>query len=1414
MSNVGQAVLSIGGAIVGGILGGPFGAKVGYLLGSAAGQALFPTDLGTIKGPRLDDLRVMSSAVGTPIPIVYGTFAVAGNVTWSSGLIESVHKEESGGKGGPSQTVKTYSYSVDCAVSMCEGPIQGIKRIWADAVVIYDLSPQGETESDEDYAKRVAATEQTASIMTVYLGDESQLADPTIEAYEGAGEVPAYRGLAYVVFEGFQLEKFGNRIPNLRFEVYSGTNDALYPWLTDSRDPTNSGNSNIFSSAYAVGGSSTDFSTLAAAVASVSTQQSWAYSDTVYGWSTSNNTATPIYPHDGDNPTESPAIRVWINRYDAALAGGSLSGASLCAVAAASFDGVSAWWSGNRNSLTQSHDHGVHHYAIDGSNPITSDATYSCGATRDYVSRDRDIIVSRNPAAPLDTADDPAYTAIPGAPGFFINSSGTVVRGVTWTLDNSTTYKVLQKYAATGTGTSDTVTAYPLGPARPLGHDEYSDQAFWEAAYAAAVADGDMAGGLTYGVDYPETQSYGYIGTCTTGSVDTDCVPIADIVEDLCARAGLTAVDVTDLATCIDGYCVTRVMSARDAIDPLRSVGLFDAVESGAVLKFVERGHTEVATLTADDLGAHTGGGARPTSVETSRVQEKELPKRLRFHYASAEKAYEPAQQAAARITTEALGEADVEVAVAMTDEKAAQLAEILLYSTWVARNSYSFQLDNSFLKVEPTDCLLLPVDGQLERVRVTGADYGVGGVITYTAAKDDDGNYESSAAPATGSSSGGGGGASGGLVCPSDAIFLDLPSLRTEDTDAGYYAAVRGLCSPWSCAVIYRSSDDGATYGRVADTFVEATIGTVLHDVGSANSPGDTSDSPVDYDTTNTLYVTLLSGEGLSSVTEASLLAGANTAAIGAHGRWELIQFLTAENTSGDVWELSGLVRGVAGTTEHIDTTLAGDAFVLMSGPGIVRIPETAAGIGVEKLLKVVSCGSTLEATTAETFTTQGLSYTPPTLGNLDDVDDAASTATDGDLLRYNATSGKWEPYAVGLLDLADVVPDSPLADGDVPAYDSISGTFIVQPQSGSGSPGGDVAGPVSSTANAIARWNGTAGDTLKDSGVTIDDSANVVGARTETVYPDGTTSYGFQLKGRQIASLAVPYFRPLTGTNTPIAFDIMPKGSPANFTSNTGVAWFDMCSTDIEADGTNYECLRHGIFTGGDAHISHAKGGTGTVRNLRFQINGGNVHIGSGSSPSWALEVNSATTPALAILDTDVDKFFFAQATAANNWFTGAADGDHCIRGVGGNIMLGSNSTTPGPSITISAGNPGNVTIHGDLTVSGTLAGATSGIPQNSQTADYTLVLGDADKHIYKASGVAVTITIPANGTVAFPIGTAVTFVNDDTEALSIAITTDTLVLAGAGTTGTRSLAQYGVATALKIGTTRWVISGTGLT
>jgi len=141
--------------------------------------------------------------------------------------------------------------------------------------------------------------------------------------------------------------------------------------------------------------------------------------------------------------------------------------------------------------------------------------------------------------------------------------------------------------------------------------------------------------------------------------------------------------------------------------------------------------------------------------------------------------------------------------------------------------------------------------------------------------------------------------------------------------------------------------------------------------------------------------------------------------------------------------------------------------------------------------------------------------------------------------------------------------------------------------------------------------------------------------------------------------------------------------------------------------------------------------------------------------------------------------------------------------------------NKTLTSPTLTTPAlGTPASGNL-GSCTVDGTNSVGFLNIPQNSQSAAYTTVLSDSGKCIFHPStdANARTFTIAANSSVAYPIGTVIQFLNMTSQVVTIAIATDTMYLGGAGTTGSRSLAQYGVANAMKITSTSWVITGTGL-
>jgi hypothetical protein len=141
--------------------------------------------------------------------------------------------------------------------------------------------------------------------------------------------------------------------------------------------------------------------------------------------------------------------------------------------------------------------------------------------------------------------------------------------------------------------------------------------------------------------------------------------------------------------------------------------------------------------------------------------------------------------------------------------------------------------------------------------------------------------------------------------------------------------------------------------------------------------------------------------------------------------------------------------------------------------------------------------------------------------------------------------------------------------------------------------------------------------------------------------------------------------------------------------------------------------------------------------------------------------------------------------------------------------------------PSITFSDNTTQSTAFSANLsvnscTVDGTTPVGFLSIPQNSQSAAYTTVLSDAGKCVFHpaSDANARTFTIAANASVAYPLGTVIQFINMSSSAVTIAITSDTLTWAQGGSTGSRTLAQWGVANCTKIGTTSWLLTGTNVT
>ncbi len=194
------AGMALGGSVGGTVLGLGM-ATIGRAAGAALGQAIDQRIMGdgseAVETGRIDRFRLTGASEGTAISQVYGRMRVAGHVIWATEFQET-KRTTGGGKGGPSKPrTTTYSYSVSLAIALCEGEISRVGRVWADGA---EIAPDDLN-------------------MRVYAGTMDQMPDPKMEAVEGTGNVPSYRGTAYVVIEDLELGQFGNRVPQFSFEV-------------------------------------------------------------------------------------------------------------------------------------------------------------------------------------------------------------------------------------------------------------------------------------------------------------------------------------------------------------------------------------------------------------------------------------------------------------------------------------------------------------------------------------------------------------------------------------------------------------------------------------------------------------------------------------------------------------------------------------------------------------------------------------------------------------------------------------------------------------------------------------------------------------------------------------------------------------------------------------------------------------------------------------------------------------------------------------------------------------------------------------------------------------------------------------------------------------------------------------------
>lgn len=235
------------GGVIGGVVGFFFGVpQLGYALGSIIGGAIDPEEF---RGPSIGDAQRQTSQAGAPRPVVYGHPApFMGNIIDGEPIARKIEQTE-GGKGGPEVT--TERFILTSAIRICEGPIGGILKIWRNDQIVYDVTADGNfpdwgNSTPEERAAYIAAVRaKTLAFkgnIALYIGDETQLPDPTLEAIHGVGNTPYYRGTAYMVVKDDDVTDMRGSAAQWKFEVLQeATETSIVHVVPNDPVPGNSG---------------------------------------------------------------------------------------------------------------------------------------------------------------------------------------------------------------------------------------------------------------------------------------------------------------------------------------------------------------------------------------------------------------------------------------------------------------------------------------------------------------------------------------------------------------------------------------------------------------------------------------------------------------------------------------------------------------------------------------------------------------------------------------------------------------------------------------------------------------------------------------------------------------------------------------------------------------------------------------------------------------------------------------------------------------------------------------------------------------------------------------------------------------------------------------------------------------------
>ncbi|MEE9590734.1 MAG: glycoside hydrolase/phage tail family protein, partial [Hyphomicrobiaceae bacterium] len=405
--------------------------------------------------------------------------------------------------------------------------------------------------------------------------------------------------------------------------------------------------------------------------------------------------------------------------------------------------------------------------------------------------------------------------------------------------------------------------------------------------------------------------------------------PVSAVVRALLDDYGFNEGSSFGLTGVLDGYVIDRIMSARQALQPLELAYFFDSVETGGQILFRQRGMGGVErTITRDQLVEMEPGGKL---YQVVRGQETELPNATKVTFIQGNQDYRQGAVESRRLAGGSARVSSANLPIVMGEAQALGIAEVWLHDTWLARERTSFALPPSLLALEPGDLITLQTPTRSHSLRITGATVGQHTEID-SRSIDPDVFLEYPVSERQGSFT------APVVFGPTLFVFLDLPIIRgNEAPHTGYAVAYQ---SPWPGGAAFFRSPSDVGFQLKAVAAVPATFGVTASDFFSGPTWR--------YDRANSLTV-VLHGGALSSTTELGLLGGANMAALqNGDGEWEVIQFLNATLVDTDTYALSVLLRGQAGSEYAMREPVGAGATIVLLDDAVVPVDMVPDEVGL----------------------------------------------------------------------------------------------------------------------------------------------------------------------------------------------------------------------------------------------------------------------------------------------------------------------------------------------------------------------------------------------------------------------------------------------------------------------------------